>query len=153
MILFYGQENTISEAGLAWTPVCAAFAGLGYRLVDLQVLRHQELSALAQKNTCQLFLLEPRRGDIVDARGNLLATGTFVKRVCADPSLVGTNQSVVARALAPLLQMDEAHLVQLLTPTLRRGHQRHQRGQRVRAVCLPQEARGRRNLGQHTHRP
>jgi cell division protein FtsI/penicillin-binding protein 2 len=100
--------------------LCAAFAGLGYRLVDLQVLRHEELSALAQKNTCQLFLLEPRRGDILDVRGNLLATSTYVKRVCADPSLVGTNQLVVARALAPLLQTEEARLVQQLTPTLRR---------------------------------
>jgi cell division protein FtsI/penicillin-binding protein 2 len=100
--------------------LCAAFAGLGYRLVDLQVLRHEELSALAQKNTCQLFLLEPRRGDILDVRGNLLATSTYVKRVCADPSLVGTNQLPVARALAPLLQIDEARLVQLLTPALRR---------------------------------
>ena len=27
--------------------VCAAFAGLGYRLVDLQVLRHDELAKLA----------------------------------------------------------------------------------------------------------
>jgi cell division protein FtsI/penicillin-binding protein 2 len=45
-----------------------AFAGLGYRLVDLQVLRHKELSALAQANTQREFLLEPRRGDILDAK-------------------------------------------------------------------------------------
>ena len=98
--------------------LCAAFAGMGYRLVDLQVLRHEQLSALAQKNTRHVLLLEPRRGDIVDVKGNLLATSTYVKRVCADPCLVGTNQAAVARVLAPLLQTNEAHLVQLLTPTL-----------------------------------
>ncbi|HWH71473.1 MAG TPA: hypothetical protein VNT26_19005, partial [Candidatus Sulfotelmatobacter sp.] len=63
----------------------AAFVGLGYRLVDLQVLRHEELRAKAQQNTQREYLFEPRRGDILDAKGNLLATSLFVKTVCADP--------------------------------------------------------------------
>ena len=46
----------------------AAFAGLGYRLVDLQVLRHEDLSARAQQNTQHEFLFEPRRGDILDRK-------------------------------------------------------------------------------------
>src|SRR5579859_3020396 len=100
--------------------LCLAFAGLGYRLVDLQVLRHEELSAKAQQNTQSEFLLEPRRGDILDVKGNLLATSIFVKRVCADPTLIGTNQQAVAHVLAPLLQTNESRLVELLTPTLRR---------------------------------
>ena len=58
---------------LALLLVCG-FAGLGYRLVDLQVVRHDELSARAQRNTMREFLLEPRRGDILDCRGNLLGT-------------------------------------------------------------------------------
>ena len=39
-----------------------AFGGLGYRLVDLQVLRHDELAALAQQNTELEYFREPRRG-------------------------------------------------------------------------------------------
>lgn len=97
-----------------------AFAGLGYRLVDLQVLRHEELSAKAQQNTQREFLLEPRRGDILDAKGNVLATSQFMKRVYADPILIGTNQLQVAHVLAPLLQTNESLLVQELTPTLHR---------------------------------
>jgi cell division protein FtsI/penicillin-binding protein 2 len=97
----------------------AAFAGLGYRLVDLQVLRHEELSAKAQQNTQSEFLLEPRRGDILDAKGNLLATSIFVKTVCADPTLLGNLQADVARAIAPLLQMSEGELCQRLLPRLR----------------------------------
>ena len=31
--------------------LAAAFLGLGYRLVDLQVLRHDELAKEAEKNT------------------------------------------------------------------------------------------------------
>src|SRR3990172_7824956 len=69
----------------------AAFAGLGYRLVDLQVVRHDELAAKAAQNTQREFLREPRRGDILDAKGNLLATSVFVKTVCADPTAFVPN--------------------------------------------------------------
>ena len=96
-----------------------AFGGLGYRLVDLQVLRHDELAALAQQNTGFEFFREPRRGSILDAHGNLLATSIFVKTVCADPVLIGNQRATVARALAPLLQMSEADLYQRLLPRVR----------------------------------
>jgi cell division protein FtsI/penicillin-binding protein 2 len=95
-----------------------AFAGLGYRLVQLQVLRHDELTAKAQLNTQRAFWQPPRRGNILDARGNLLATSIFVKTVCADPVLIGTRQAAVAHVLAPLLQMDETDLYQRLLPRL-----------------------------------
>jgi cell division protein FtsI/penicillin-binding protein 2 len=99
----------------------AAFAGLGYRLVDLQVLRNQELSDKARRNTRQELLLEPRRGDILDAKGNLLATSAFVKTVCANPALIGNRPAEVARALAPLLQVSEGELLPRLTPRLTRN--------------------------------
>jgi cell division protein FtsI/penicillin-binding protein 2 len=92
---------------------------LGYRLVDLQVLRHQELSAKAEANTQRQMLLEPRRGDILDARGNLLATSVFVKTVCGDPTLMGNRQTQIAHILAPLLEISESQLVERLTPRLR----------------------------------
>src|ERR1035438_9099889 len=95
-----------------------AFAGLGYRLFDLQVLRYQELSARGRHNTVREFLLEPRRGDILDAKGNLLATSAFVKTVCADPALIGNRQVEVAHAVAPLLQVSEGEQLQRLTPRL-----------------------------------
>ena len=101
--------------------VLLAFAGLGYRLVDLQVLRHQELSAKAQENTQLEFPLEPRRGDILDAKGNLLATSILVKTVCADPSILGDRQGEIAHALAPFLQLNEAQLVERLNFRLRQS--------------------------------
>jgi cell division protein FtsI/penicillin-binding protein 2 len=96
----------------------AGFTGLGYRLVDLQVLRHDELSLKAQRNTQRRVLLEPRRGDILDAKGNLLATSVFVKTVCADPALLGAHQAEVAHALAPLLQANESELCERMMPRL-----------------------------------
>jgi cell division protein FtsI/penicillin-binding protein 2 len=98
-----------------------AFVLLAGRLVYLQGLRHAELLAKAQHNTEKTYLLEPRRGDILDAQGNLLATSIFVKTVCADPTLIGGRQAEVARAIAPLLQMNEAELAQKLQPTFRRN--------------------------------
>ena len=92
--------------------------GLSVRLLDLQVLRHNELSALAESQSERERILEPRRGDILDSRGNVLATSVFVKTVVADPTLIGTHQEEVARALAPLLDVSQNELVQRLTPRL-----------------------------------
>lgn len=93
------------------------FAGLGYRLVDLQVLRHGELSAVANKLTQREYVIEPRRGDILDVKGNLLASSVFVYKVCADPSLISTNAAEVAHAIAPILQLPESQVYQDLTRT------------------------------------
>ncbi len=93
-----------------------AFVLLALRLVDLQVLRHSELKARAQQNTVQRIQIPARRGEILDARGNLLASSTMVKTVCADPTLIGNRQAEVARAIAPILEMSEAELYQKLLP-------------------------------------
>ena len=105
----------------------AAFAGLGYRLVDLQVVQHEKLSAEAEQQSQRKITREPRRGDILDARGNLLATSVFVKTVCADPVLIGDRAPEVARAVAPLLQIGEGELYNRLLPRLRQND----RGQTV----------------------
>jgi len=94
----------------------AAFAGLGYRLVDLQVVRHEELAAKAQQYTQRTILREPRRGDILDAKGNQLATSVFVKTVCADPTLLLGHQADVARVIAPVLGVDERWVYSRLLP-------------------------------------
>lgn len=94
----------------------AAFAGLGYRLVDLQVVRHEELTAKAQQYTKRTILREPRRGDILDAKGNLLATSVFVKTVCADPTLLLGHQADVARVIAPILELEQGWVYQRLLP-------------------------------------
>lgn len=95
------------------------FGGLSYRLFELQVLRHEELKVKAQNNTEVQLLIEAKRGDILDVKGDLMATSTSVKRVCADPSLIGTNWPAVARAIAPLLDESETKLQRLLTPRVR----------------------------------
>jgi cell division protein FtsI/penicillin-binding protein 2 len=94
----------------------AAFVALGYRLVDLQAFRHDRLSFLAEQYTHRKVVLKPRRGDILDVRGNLLATSAFIKTVCADPVLLGNRQAEVARIVSPLLQLNESEVTQRLMP-------------------------------------
>lgn len=110
-------RRLLTLAGL----LACAFVGLGYHLVDLQVLRHEELGRKAQQNTQRKFFLEPRRGDILDVKGNILATSIPVKTVCADPTLLGSRRAEVARVLAPLLKLSEVELNQRLTPRVRQN--------------------------------
>jgi cell division protein FtsI/penicillin-binding protein 2 len=99
----------------------AAFASLGYRLVDLQVLRHEELTRESEESTRREYWLPAPRGNILDVNGNLLAGSVPVKTICANPSLMGTEAPVVAQALAPWLQLTEADVLQRLTPRLARN--------------------------------
>jgi cell division protein FtsI (penicillin-binding protein 3) len=102
------------------------FAGLGYRLVDLQVLRHAELAKLAEKNTGREIWAQARRGDILDINGNPLATSVPVRTVWANPSLlldmnpqkVPNPEALFADALAPVLKLDHDRLLQRLEPVI-----------------------------------
>jgi cell division protein FtsI/penicillin-binding protein 2 len=92
------------------------FAGLAARLVDLQIWKHEKYRGIAERLTKRVYFREPRRGDILDVNGNPLATSLPVKRVCADPSMMGRYYGEVARALAPVLQYNETELAKLLYP-------------------------------------
>jgi cell division protein FtsI/penicillin-binding protein 2 len=115
------NQLQIRRALLLLAFLLVAFGGLGYRLVDLQVVRHNELSARAEQNTQREFWQAPRRGDILDVNGNALATSVGVKTICADPSLIGNYQPLVAHALAPVLNLNENELAQKLTPRIVRN--------------------------------
>ena len=96
-----------------------AFVGLATRLYVLQVLRHDKYKDIVGDNTQRVFLKWPRRGDILDVNGHVLATSLPVKRVLADPSLIHPFQEEVARAIAPLLSMTQEELAFALRLTLR----------------------------------
>ena len=103
----------------------ASFLVLVGRLVDIQVIRHDELARKAREKTTYVCWLEPRRGDILDRNGHLLATSTFVKTVCANPKLMVGHQAELIPILAPLLEMKAEELAQKLAPhpLLNKDHQ------------------------------
>ncbi len=98
--------------------MAVAFAGLGYRLVDLQVVQHDKWRDESEDMTRRTILRAPKRGDIRDIRGNVLAGSVFVKTVCADPSIVGPHRAEVAHLLAPFLDMTDAELEQRMEPAI-----------------------------------
>ncbi len=95
------------------------FVALGARLVHLQVVNHQRYREIVGDNTQRVYLKQPQRGDIIDARENRLATSLPVKRIFADPVLIHPYQGDVARAVAPLLAMSEAELANELRLVVR----------------------------------
>ena len=99
--------------------IIAGFLMLGYRLVDLQVIQHERFVEAARDNTERTFLREAKRGDLRDIRGNLLATSKIVHTVCGDPDLIGTNFLLVARTIAPILQLPEGEVAEKLRPRTR----------------------------------
>ncbi|HEV2691308.1 MAG TPA: penicillin-binding transpeptidase domain-containing protein, partial [Verrucomicrobiae bacterium] len=121
---FFEMTNKlqIRRALLLLTCLVALFAGLGYRLVDLQVIRHDELLAQAEKKTERRILETAKRGDILDTGGNLLATSIPVRTIWANPELLASQHVVpnapamFAHALAPWLQVDENKLYQQMQP-------------------------------------
>ena len=92
------------------------FAGLAARLVDLQVWQHEKYRGISERLTKRVYFREPRRGDILDVNGNPLATSLPVKRIAADPSMMGRHYAEVAQAIAPALQYKEGDLARLLYP-------------------------------------
>jgi len=87
--------------------LAACFITLGCRLVDLQVLHHEEYARLAEDQHDHFYYREAPRGDILDRRGSPLATSVPVKRVCADPFILKGHEAEIARFLAPLLKTNE----------------------------------------------
>jgi len=90
------------------------FAGLAVRLVYVQSI-HPYLPDHFE-DTGRRVARPARRGEILDARGNVLAKSRLVYSIRADPVVVGTNAATLAHYAAPFLGKSEAELVPLLLP-------------------------------------
>lgn len=92
-----------------------SFLLLGFRLVDLQVLRHEEFSRRADERYHVEYMKPPNRGRILDVNGEVLATSSdMYKDICADPSLLKGGADQVAELLAPILEIPVNELKQQL---------------------------------------
>ncbi len=83
------------------------------RLVDLQVIRHPELAARAQRQQQRTLEVTPKRGVISDRNGRELAVSVAVDSVFAVPGDV-SDSVAAARLLAPVLKMETADLKERL---------------------------------------
>ena len=98
-----------------------AFAGLGYRLVDLQVLRHEELSAKARREHAAGIPAGTAPGRHSGCEREPAGDQRLRENGCADPALIGNRQAEVARAVAPLLQVERKRAASAAAPRLGRN--------------------------------
>lgn len=100
--------------------VVAAFVGLVVWLAHLQLPAPQRTPKTVRESNLPAGTPRPgRRGAVLDCRGSVLAMSVPTRTVCANPSLIFTQHVLVARTVAPLLQMRESDLLPLLLPRVR----------------------------------
>jgi len=86
-----------------------AFGGVTARLAQLQIVRHRELSGLAERQYSRPVALQAQRGPIVDRNGTPLAASSPAESLFAQPRAVGDPVRVAAR-LAPIVKVPEDEL-------------------------------------------
>jgi len=94
--------------------VSACFVGLGTRLVWLHWLERESYTAFLEQARKQTIVELARRGDILDVRGNRLATSRSLIELGADPQDLRREDEPKWSELARLLAMPQSKLETLL---------------------------------------
>jgi cell division protein FtsI (penicillin-binding protein 3) len=84
------------------TALACWWTGMEARLVYLQVIRHADLAARAEKQHMRTIEAPAMRGDIVDRRGRVLATSVDADTVYAVPSDINDSAGAVAKLCTAL---------------------------------------------------
>ena len=87
------------------TTVLVCFAGVGVRLVHLHVLDRERLVSYVDRARSSIARQEARRGDILDARGDVLATSRTVIALGVDPQSLKPEDEIKWSKLAQLLEL------------------------------------------------
>lgn len=104
------RSRTLILAGV----LACAFLGLAARLVVLQVVRHDDLLRVAEKQHSKTIALKPKRGSIVDRHGQPLAVSSSAESLYALPARI-QDPDRLAGALAPILDEPAAEIEKRLT--------------------------------------
>jgi len=95
------------------------FAGLGARLVYLHVLDRDELLRYIDKARRQIIVENARRGDILDARGAILATSRSLIVLGVDPQSLRPGDEKKWPQLAELIGLPLSELTRIFTTKTR----------------------------------
>ena len=124
---------------LVFFSVSFAFCSLGGRLIYLQVYqsgKYQEFAQGARKN---FISVNARRGDVVDRKGNLLATTRSVVTVGMDPHSIDPAEKWKFTELAKLLGLPVSDLEVASNQLTRISRDQDSRVVKVRWVKLKEE--------------
>ena len=95
------------------TAVIGCFGGLGVRLVFLHVIDRDALVEVVARARRQIIPETARRGDILDARGNVLATSRSVIVLGVDPQSLRPEDEKKWPELAALISMPLPELTRI----------------------------------------
>lgn len=94
---------------------CAMFCTIGFRVVQLQVLKSDWLAAKASRQYDRVVINQDKRGTIFDCNMNILASSVFVTSVALRPKQITSEQrGETAALLANVLDMDPAGVLKKL---------------------------------------
>ncbi|HIL70464.1 MAG TPA: hypothetical protein EYG38_11520, partial [Verrucomicrobia bacterium] len=110
------SKTQVNRLGMLTALLAFSFLALGFRLVDLQVMRHHEYKSEVNNRVEHSFFIEPRRGEIRDVSGNTLVYSEFVKTVVANPEYIKTHWYEMAALIAEDLGYEVEVLAEKLKP-------------------------------------
>ena len=116
--------------------VCITFCSLGGRLVYLQVFKASDFSEIANSSRKNVVVEKARRGDIVDSKGNLLATTRTVVDVGLDPHSFDEEDSRKLLVLANILDIKVSTIHEAVKSKLRKSNESESGVRKVRWVKL-----------------
>ena len=96
----------------------ALFLTLSARLFYLQVISAEDLQRRAQAQWTSESVIAPSRGSIIDRNGSVLAMSATAYTASVNPRQV-TDAEAMAQILAPVLNIDEADIVEKASNTSR----------------------------------
>ena len=113
--------NSRIRCALACLAFTALFSGFSFRLIYLQMIKHDEYAGLAAEKHVYKQIIYAERGAIFDANNEVLAHNVPVETVVADAThlnnldaivdLVGDELKISARELAAKLRGDRRYIV------------------------------------------
>lgn len=99
--------------------VLLCFASVGVRLVHLHVLDREQLVSYVDRARKSVFKEQARRGDILDVRGDVLATSRTVIQLGVDPHMLREEDQDQWPELARLIDLPLADLIAVFNRTER----------------------------------
>ena len=105
--------NAQARAVTVSVGLVGVFSVFSFRLIDLQIAKHEEYTALAAEKHVHKQVIYARRGIIRDVHNEPLAENVPVKTVVADASHM-RDPIAVAKAIADQLKMDPQELADKL---------------------------------------
>ncbi|MEM9234689.1 MAG: penicillin-binding protein 2, partial [Pseudomonadota bacterium] len=107
------QMTFTRRSALLSSGMLVLFGGIVFRLYDLQVRRYDEFAAKADDNRFKQRVVVPRRGDMVDRYGNIIATSRQNFRILLVPEETESITGSIARLeeVVPLTRRQEDKLL------------------------------------------